>query len=81
MHTLEAALWAFARTETFREGALASVNLGDDTDTTAAVFGQLAGAVYGGEAIPATWLAVLARRRDIERMADSLFFARLRAEG
>jgi ADP-ribosyl-[dinitrogen reductase] hydrolase len=81
VHTLEAALWAFARTETFREGALASVNLGDDTDTTAAVFGQLAGAVYGGEAIPATWLAVLARRREIERMADSLFFARLRAEG
>lgn len=80
-HTLEAALWAFSRTESFREGALGCVNLGDDTDTTAAVYGQLAGAVYGEEAIPAEWLNVLARRTDIERMADSLFFARLQAEG
>jgi ADP-ribosylglycohydrolase len=77
VHTLEAALWVLARTETYREGALACVNLGDDTDTTAAVFGQLAGALYGEEAIPAEWRAVLARRTDIERMADSLFFARL----
>ena len=65
-----------------REGALLCVNLGEDTDTTAAVFGQLAGALYGEEAIPAGWRAVIARRAEIERLADSLFFARLQpAEG
>ena len=50
--TLEAALWAFHHTENFRNGALRVVNLGDDADTTGAVYGQLAGAYYGVEAIP-----------------------------
>ncbi len=44
---LEAALWAFATTDSFRDGCLRAVNLGDDADTTAAVYGQLAGAFYG----------------------------------
>lgn len=44
VHTLEAALWAFARSDDFREGALMAVNLGEDADTTGAVYGQLAGA-------------------------------------
>ena len=52
---LEAALWAFANTDDFRSGALAAANLGDDADTTAAVYGQLAGAYYGIEGIPPEW--------------------------
>ena len=52
----EAALWAFWSTSTFKEGALASVNLGDDTDTTAAIYGQLAGAVYGSQRLPPAWI-------------------------
>jgi ADP-ribosylglycohydrolase len=78
VHTLEAALWVLERSSSFREGALLAVNLGGDTDTTAAVFGQLAGALEGEEAIPEEWRAKLARRQLIERMADSLFGARLR---
>jgi ADP-ribosyl-[dinitrogen reductase] hydrolase len=72
VHSLEAALWAFARTETFRDGALAAVNLGDDADTTGAVYGQLAGAFYGDEAIPAEWRAKLALRDTIASLADRL---------
>lgn len=41
--SLEAALWAFQSTSTFEEGALKVANLGDDADTTAAIYGQLAG--------------------------------------
>jgi ADP-ribosylglycohydrolase len=70
--SLEAALWAFHTTDTFEEGALAAVNLGDDADTTGAVYGQLAGAYYGAEGIPAKWLDVVAMRSDIERLADGL---------
>ena len=70
--TLEAALWAFAVTTTFREGCLAVVNLGDDADTTAAVYGQLAGAFYGDEGIPSAWLERLAMRATIESLADRL---------
>ena len=50
---LEAALWALYCSESFEEGALLAVNLGDDADTTGAVYGQLAGALYGVEGIPA----------------------------
>ena len=52
---LEAALWALRTTSTFEDGVLAAVNLGDDADTTAAIFGQLAGAIYGVDGIPARW--------------------------
>jgi ADP-ribosyl-[dinitrogen reductase] hydrolase len=50
--SLESALWAFHKSEDFRRGALLAVNLGDDADTTGAVYGQLAGAYYGEEGIP-----------------------------
>jgi ADP-ribosyl-[dinitrogen reductase] hydrolase len=50
--SLETALWAFHRGHSSREGALLAVNLGNDADTTGAVFGQIAGAYYGYEGIP-----------------------------
>jgi hypothetical protein len=43
LKSLEAALWAFYRSNTFEEGALLAANLGNDADTTAAIYGQLAG--------------------------------------
>lgn len=70
---LEAALWAFHRSHDFREGALLAVNLGDDADTTGAVYGQLAGAYYGEQGIPDAWRAKLAHREVIERYADRLY--------
>lgn len=70
--SLEAALWAFATTEDFRSGVLAAANLGDDADTTAAVYGQLAGAFYGEEGIPEGWRAKLVDREGIAGMADEL---------
>ena len=73
VRSLEAALWALHRHDTFRDGALAAVNLGDDADTTGAVYGQLAGALYGEEAIPAEWRGKLAKRELIEELADRLY--------
>jgi ADP-ribosylglycohydrolase len=75
VRTLEAALWAFHRTDNFRDGALMVVNLGEDSDTTGAVYGQLAGAYYGEEGIPAGWLAKLAKRDAVEDFADRLHAA------
>jgi ADP-ribosylglycohydrolase len=71
--SLEAALWAFYTTDSFRDGCLRGVNLGNDADTTGAVYGQLAGAFYGEEGIPAGWRAKLAQRELIERLAGRLF--------
>ncbi len=70
---LEAALWAFSRTDSFREGCLLAVNLGDDADTTAAIYGQLAGAYYGVQGIPERWRACLARDELIRDYADQLY--------
>jgi ADP-ribosylglycohydrolase len=69
---LEAALWCLLEHDTYAATVLAAVNLGDDTDTTGAVAGGLAGLAYGEAAIPAEWLAVLARRADIEDLASRL---------
>jgi ADP-ribosylglycohydrolase len=73
VRSLEAALWAFARSDSFEEGALLAVNLGDDADTTGAVYGQLAGALYGEDAIPAHWREQLALPETIEQYADRLW--------
>lgn len=70
--SLEAALWAFYHGESFREGCLLSVNLGDDADTTAAVYGQLGGAFYGEQDIPIFWRSKLAYRGLIESLANRL---------
>lgn len=63
-HTLAAALWCLANTDSYRDCVLAAVNLGDDTDTTGAVAGGLAGIVYGLDGIPAEWLEAL-RGKDV----------------
>lgn len=73
VRSLEAALWAFDRSATFEEGCLLAANLGDDADTTAAVYGQLAGAYYGIEGIPSRWRDRLAMRDTIETFARRLY--------
>jgi ADP-ribosylglycohydrolase len=70
--TLEAALWCFLTTDNYRDAVLKSVNLGDDTDTTAAVTGALAGIAYGIDAIPADWRKTVIRFEDICRISVSM---------
>jgi ADP-ribosylglycohydrolase len=72
VRSLEAALWAFARGTTFAEGCLLAVNLGDDADTTAAIYGQVAGAHYGEQAIPAEWRAKLALWHTLDVLAEAM---------
>ena len=70
---LEAALWAFHRSQSFRDGCLLAVNLGDDADTTAAVYGQLAGAFYGASGIPEEWRGRVAMVEEVRELAEGLF--------
>ncbi|WP_445173425.1 ADP-ribosylglycohydrolase family protein [Microcoleus sp.] len=71
--SLEAALWAFYNSSSFAEGCLLAVNLGDDADTTGAVYGQLAGAFYGESGIPSKWISQLVDRSLIASFGDRLF--------
>jgi ADP-ribosyl-[dinitrogen reductase] hydrolase len=77
--TLEAALWCVHRTSSFEEAVILAVNLGHDSDTVAAVTGQLAGALYGRTGIPQRWLEKLAWRKQIEDRVASLLRAGKRA--
>jgi ADP-ribosylglycohydrolase len=73
VRSLEAALWAFHGSTSFSDGCLQAVNLGDDADTTGAIYGQLAGAYYGYQSIPGRWRHVICQRPLIESMADKLY--------
>jgi ADP-ribosyl-[dinitrogen reductase] hydrolase len=72
VESLEAAHWAFDRSRSFREGALLAVTLVNDADTTAAIYGQLAGAFYGAEQIPPEWRTKLVMHDFIVETADQL---------
>lgn len=72
LHTLEASLWCFLNSESYTEAVLKAVNLGEDTDTTGAITGGLAGIYYGFENIPEEWVAELVRKEDIERLCEKL---------
>ena len=71
--SLEAALWAFYKSKSFEEGCLLAVNLGNDADTTGAVYGQLAGAFYGLEGIPERWRNKIAYAEKVLSFSDQLF--------
>jgi ADP-ribosyl-[dinitrogen reductase] hydrolase len=72
VQALEAALWAFHRGESFREGALLAANLGRDCDVVAATYGQIAGAYHGVSAIPGIWRNSLMRQEVVIDTADRL---------
>ncbi|MDX6191543.1 O-acetyl-ADP-ribose deacetylase [Flavobacterium sp. Fl-318] len=70
--SLQASLWCFLNSESYEETVLKAVNLGEDTDTTGAIAGGLAGIYYGIENIPRKWVAVLARKKDIDDLCERL---------
>lgn len=79
IESLEAALWAFWQHDNFADSLLMAANLGDDADTTAAICGQLAGAYYGIQGIPAHWLAVLYQQDEIRQIATQLIYKHFQA--
>ena len=71
-HSLEAALWCVDRTADYRNAVLTAANLGEDADTTAAITGQLAGALYGASGIPENWVGRVAWGDQITAKAANL---------
>lgn len=73
--TLEAALWCILKTDNYRDCVLTAVNLGEDTDTTAAVAGGLAGIMYGSggtRGIPNEWIKQIPKRKWIENLCEAV---------
>lgn len=73
LDTLEASIWCLLTSNTYKSAVLKAVNLGKDTDTTAAVTGGLAALVYGYKSIPEEWIKLIARRSDIEDLANRMY--------
>ncbi|MBE8727380.1 ADP-ribosylglycohydrolase family protein [Flavobacterium hungaricum] len=72
LHSLEASIWCFLNTDSYEETVLRAVNLGGDTDTTAAIAGGLAGIYYGLDDIPQKWIENLVRGNDVKDLAERL---------
>ena len=72
--TLEAAIWCVSQSQNFEEAILKAVNLGDDTDTVAAVCGSMAGVVF--KEIPEKWMKNLRKRELIEKVVNKFNMAK-----
>jgi ADP-ribosyl-[dinitrogen reductase] hydrolase len=57
--TLISALWCFYNSDNFKDAVVLAANLAGDSDTIAAVCGQIAGSYYGVEGIPENWVKIL----------------------
>lgn len=69
--TLEAAIWCFMTSNNFEGTIFNAINLGNDTDTIAAIAGSMAGIYYGFDSIPTRWVETMARKQDIYDLAVS----------
>lgn len=72
VHALEASIWCFLTTTNYKDAVLKAVNLGRDTDTTAAITGGLAGLLYGFDSIPIHWTENIAKSKEIKQLAERL---------
>ena len=71
LDTLEAVVWCFLNTENYKEAVLKAVNLGEDTDTIAALTGGLAGLYYGIDQIPKEWIDQIANKQLINNILSN----------
>lgn len=79
VHGLRLAVHGLLDFGSFEEAVLAIANLGGDADTNAAIYGQLGGAYFGVEAIPASWRSTLYQGEEIDELARALVGLRLEA--
>jgi ADP-ribosylglycohydrolase len=73
--TLEAVFWLFLNSKDYNNTILEAVNLGDDTDTVAAITGGLLGIYYGIEKINDKWKNDLKKIEYIEEICDAFYKA------
>ena len=71
--TFTCAMWAARNTDSFEECLIQTVNRRNDADTTGAVAGQIAGAMYGLSGIPDLWVKRLISLDDISQSANELY--------
>ena len=76
---LAIALYSVLTTSSFEDAVVLAVNHSGDSDSTGAIAGNIAGALYGADAIPGRWLEAIELREEISDVADDLLGVRLGA--
>jgi ADP-ribosyl-[dinitrogen reductase] hydrolase len=71
IESLETSVWSFMNGTDYRSTVLKAVNLGEDTDTNAALAGGLAAIHYGMRDIPSEWLETIVGRKELEGKIDT----------
>ena len=77
---LHRVLQTLAETSNFRDGVVKICNRGGPADVYGALFGQLAGALYGVDAVPVPWREILLQRPLLEGTAERLLEAAAQRE-
>ncbi|MFK7907352.1 MAG: ADP-ribosylglycohydrolase family protein [Chitinophagales bacterium] len=72
IEVLESSIWFFLNKDSYQETILSIINIGHDTDTSAAIAGGLAGIYYGQKGMPEYWIASIARMEDIMELGEKL---------
>lgn len=73
IEVLESSIWFFLKKETYEDTILSIINIGHDTDTSAAIAGGLAGLYYGANKIPTEWRKSLAKVEEIIELGNKLY--------
>lgn len=68
--TFEVVVYSLLQSETYADAVLEAVNIGLDTDTTAAICGGLAGIYYGYDSIPVSWLNEIDRLDEVLALCE-----------
>ena len=78
LDTLEASIWCLLTTNNYKEAVLKAVNLGDDTDTVAAITGGIAGILYGYEELPNNWINNIQKKEYVTEITGKFVYKILR---
>ena len=70
---IQAALWSFAQSKNFKDGALKAVNLGGQASIVGALYGQIAGLYYGAQYMPDNWIRSLSYLSALEDIARRMW--------
>ena len=70
IYTFECVLYSLLTTDNYRDAVLKAVNIGDDTDTNAAICGGLAGIYYGYDEIPIDWIESIAKINEVISLCE-----------
>lgn len=73
VYTIEGVLFSIMKNDNFKDSVLCAINLGFDSDTLGAITGSLAGALYGYNDIPKSWIKDLRWKELLDDLINKFY--------